>query len=177
MASNVRGSRARAGRGPCRPPVGHSRGATVPIGKVLLRRKRRRPSGYLLRRSESNQRRINMKRNMKGSLGWASVCCLIAGLAVATPTIGAWYSVVLSTGTVNPSFCPTRREGLISLDCQSVRLYCDAQRLFASSEAGMYKRHSRAFGVAELERLIAPRHHFEFVHEKRTRVCVSVHRC
>src|SRR6516165_10513929 len=42
-----------------------------------------------------------MKRNMKVILGGASICCLIAGLAMATPTIGAWYNVILSTGTVN----------------------------------------------------------------------------
>jgi quercetin dioxygenase-like cupin family protein len=30
-----------------------------------------------------------------------SAACAIAGLAVATPTIGAFYNVILSTGTVN----------------------------------------------------------------------------
>ena len=42
-----------------------------------------------------------MKRNMKVLFGGDSVCCLVAGLALATPTIGAWYNVILSTGTVN----------------------------------------------------------------------------
>ena len=42
-----------------------------------------------------------MKGNMKVLLGVASICCLVAGLAMATPTIGAWYNVILSTGTVN----------------------------------------------------------------------------
>lgn len=42
-----------------------------------------------------------MKTNVKFLLGGASVCCLIAGLAMATPTIGAWYNVILSTGTVD----------------------------------------------------------------------------
>ena len=42
-----------------------------------------------------------MKRNIKFLLGGVSVCCLVGGLALATPTIGAWYNVILSTGTVN----------------------------------------------------------------------------
>jgi quercetin dioxygenase-like cupin family protein len=44
---------------------------------------------------------MEMKTNVKFLLGGASVCCLIAGLAMATPTIGAWYNVILSTGTVD----------------------------------------------------------------------------
>ena len=42
-----------------------------------------------------------MKSNMKLLLGSASAVCLITGLAMATPTIGAWYNVILSTGTVD----------------------------------------------------------------------------
>jgi quercetin dioxygenase-like cupin family protein len=38
---------------------------------------------------------------MKLLLGSASAVCLITGLAMATPTIGAWYNVILSTGTVD----------------------------------------------------------------------------
>jgi quercetin dioxygenase-like cupin family protein len=38
---------------------------------------------------------------MKLLLGGASAVCLITGLAMATPTIGAWYNVILSTGTVD----------------------------------------------------------------------------
>jgi quercetin dioxygenase-like cupin family protein len=34
-------------------------------------------------------------------LGGALAASIIAGLAMATPTIGAWYNVILSMGTVN----------------------------------------------------------------------------
>ncbi|HLZ99237.1 MAG TPA: hypothetical protein VKP66_14960 [Steroidobacteraceae bacterium] len=34
-------------------------------------------------------------------LGGALTASIVAGLAMATPTIGAWYNVILSTGTVN----------------------------------------------------------------------------
>src|SRR5260370_16560760 len=34
-------------------------------------------------------------------LGGALAASIVAGLAMATPTIGAWYNVILSTGTVN----------------------------------------------------------------------------
>ena len=34
-------------------------------------------------------------------LGGSCVAAVLAGLAVATPTVGAWYNVVLTTGTVN----------------------------------------------------------------------------
>ena len=34
-------------------------------------------------------------------LGSALAATIVAGLAMATPTIGAWYNVILSTGTVN----------------------------------------------------------------------------
>ncbi len=41
--------------------------------------------------------------NPKTKLLMASIVatCVITGLAMATPTIGAWYNVILSTGTVN----------------------------------------------------------------------------
>jgi quercetin dioxygenase-like cupin family protein len=42
-----------------------------------------------------------MKMRTKFILGGACVAFVIAGLAMATPTIGAWYNVILSTGTVN----------------------------------------------------------------------------
>jgi quercetin dioxygenase-like cupin family protein len=50
---------------------------------------------------ETNQRRIEMNKETKVLLGSALAASLIAGLAMATPTIGAWYNVILSTGTVN----------------------------------------------------------------------------
>jgi quercetin dioxygenase-like cupin family protein len=34
-------------------------------------------------------------------LGGALAASIVAGLALATPTVGAWYNVILSTGTVN----------------------------------------------------------------------------
>ena len=34
-------------------------------------------------------------------LGGALAASIVVGLAMATPTIGAWYNVILSTGTVN----------------------------------------------------------------------------
>lgn len=42
-----------------------------------------------------------MKRKTKVLLGGALAASIVAGLALATPTIGAWYNVILSTGTVN----------------------------------------------------------------------------
>jgi quercetin dioxygenase-like cupin family protein len=42
---------------------------------------------------------MNMKAKL--ILGGACVTSLIAALAIATPTIGAFYNVILSTGTVN----------------------------------------------------------------------------
>jgi quercetin dioxygenase-like cupin family protein len=42
-----------------------------------------------------------MKTKTKFLLGSVSAACVIAGLAMATPTIGAWFIVILSTGTVN----------------------------------------------------------------------------
>ena len=40
-----------------------------------------------------------MKTKMKLLLGGVSAACILAGVAVATPTVGAWYNVILSTGT------------------------------------------------------------------------------
>jgi quercetin dioxygenase-like cupin family protein len=42
-----------------------------------------------------------MNKETKVLLGSALTASLIAGLAMATPTIGAWYNVILSTGTVD----------------------------------------------------------------------------
>jgi len=42
-----------------------------------------------------------MKKETKILCGGALVASIVAGLAMATPTIGAWYNVILSTGTVN----------------------------------------------------------------------------
>ena len=42
-----------------------------------------------------------MKTKMKLLLGGVSAVCILAGVAVATPTVGAWYNVILSTGTVD----------------------------------------------------------------------------
>jgi hypothetical protein len=42
-----------------------------------------------------------MRTKVKLVIGGASIACVIAGLAMATPTIGAWYNVILSTGTAN----------------------------------------------------------------------------
>ena len=42
-----------------------------------------------------------MKTKVKVVIGGASIAGVIAGLAMATPTIGAWYNVILSTGTDN----------------------------------------------------------------------------
>jgi hypothetical protein len=36
-----------------------------------------------------------MKTKTKFLLGSVSAACVIAGLAMATPTIGAWYNVIL----------------------------------------------------------------------------------
>jgi quercetin dioxygenase-like cupin family protein len=44
---------------------------------------------------------MEMNKDTKILLGSALAASLIAGLAIATPTIGAWYNVILSTGTVN----------------------------------------------------------------------------
>ena len=44
-----------------------------------------------------------MKTKGKILLGAAAVAGLVAGIAMATPTIGAWYNVILSTGTLNKS--------------------------------------------------------------------------
>jgi quercetin dioxygenase-like cupin family protein len=44
---------------------------------------------------------MEMNKGTKILLGSALTASLIAGLAMATPTIGAWYNVILSTGTVN----------------------------------------------------------------------------
>ena len=43
--------------------------------------------------------RNQVKTRVKVVIGGASIACVIAGLAMATPTIGAWYNVILSTGT------------------------------------------------------------------------------
>jgi len=40
-----------------------------------------------------------MNRKTKVLLGSALAASITVGLAVATPTIGAWYNVILSTGT------------------------------------------------------------------------------
>ena len=40
-----------------------------------------------------------MNRKKKVLLGGALATSIIVGLAMATPTIGAWYNVILSTGT------------------------------------------------------------------------------
>src|SRR6202011_3194086 len=45
------------------------------------------------------QRRMDMNRKSKFLLGAGVAASIAAGLALATPTIGAWYNVVLSTGT------------------------------------------------------------------------------
>src|ERR1700739_3271375 len=50
---------------------------------------------------ETHLGRSQMNMKTKFILGGACVASVIAGLAVATPTIGAWYNVILSTGTVN----------------------------------------------------------------------------
>lgn len=42
-----------------------------------------------------------MSRNSKIILGCALAASIVAGIAFATPTVGAWYNVVLSIGTVN----------------------------------------------------------------------------
>jgi len=42
-----------------------------------------------------------MKKGTKILWGGALAASIVAGLAIATPTIGAWYNVILSTGTVN----------------------------------------------------------------------------
>ena len=42
-----------------------------------------------------------MSTKVKFVIGGASIAFVIAGLAMATPTIGAWYNVILSTGTAN----------------------------------------------------------------------------
>lgn len=42
-----------------------------------------------------------MRNKLTILLTGASIACVAAGLALATPTIGAWYNVVLSTGTAN----------------------------------------------------------------------------
>jgi quercetin dioxygenase-like cupin family protein len=42
-----------------------------------------------------------MKTKAKILIGTASAALMIAGIALATPTIGAWYNVILSTGTIN----------------------------------------------------------------------------
>ena len=42
-----------------------------------------------------------MNKETKILAGSALAASLIAGLALATPTIGAWYNNVLATGTVN----------------------------------------------------------------------------
>jgi len=42
-----------------------------------------------------------MNTKSKILLGSVLVACVIAGVAMATPTIGAWFNVILSTGTVN----------------------------------------------------------------------------
>jgi quercetin dioxygenase-like cupin family protein len=42
-----------------------------------------------------------MKTNTKLIVGSVIVACAVAGLALATPSIGAFYNVVLSTGTAN----------------------------------------------------------------------------
>jgi hypothetical protein len=42
-----------------------------------------------------------MKTQTKLLLGSISAAFLIVGVALATPTVGAWYNVILSTGTVN----------------------------------------------------------------------------
>ena len=42
-----------------------------------------------------------MNRKTKVLLGSALAASITVGLAMATPTIGAWYNVILSTGTVN----------------------------------------------------------------------------
>jgi len=42
-----------------------------------------------------------MKTNTKVGLAGTSAAVVIAGVALATPTIGAWYNVILSTGTAN----------------------------------------------------------------------------
>ncbi len=42
-----------------------------------------------------------MKKQTKILLGGAAAASIAAGVAMATPTIGAWYNVILATGTVN----------------------------------------------------------------------------
>jgi quercetin dioxygenase-like cupin family protein len=42
-----------------------------------------------------------MKTTTKLMVGSVLVACAVAGLALATPTIGAFYNVILSTGTAN----------------------------------------------------------------------------
>ena len=42
-----------------------------------------------------------MKKEAKILWGGALAASIVAGLAMGTPTIGAWYNVILSTGTVN----------------------------------------------------------------------------
>jgi quercetin dioxygenase-like cupin family protein len=42
-----------------------------------------------------------MQTKTKFLVGSIAAACVIGGLAMATPTIGAWYNVILSIGTVN----------------------------------------------------------------------------
>jgi quercetin dioxygenase-like cupin family protein len=44
---------------------------------------------------------MEMKKETRILWGGALAASIVAGLAMATPTIGAWYNVILSTGTVN----------------------------------------------------------------------------
>lgn len=39
------------------------------------------------------------RRGILLQLSAVSAACVIAGVAIATPTVGAWYNVILSTGT------------------------------------------------------------------------------
>src|ERR1700693_3726689 len=42
-----------------------------------------------------------MKRKMKFIFGAVSAACAVAGIGIATPSLGVLYNVILATGTVN----------------------------------------------------------------------------
>jgi len=42
-----------------------------------------------------------MKRKMKFIFGAVSAACAVAGIAIATPSLGVLYNMILATGTVN----------------------------------------------------------------------------
>jgi hypothetical protein len=93
-----------------------------------------------------------MSTKVKFVIGGASIAFVIAGLAMATPMIGAWYNVILSTGTANCDVVhahvalPGRRRLAQNLKMRSLKLYSGGKVLPVVHRLAYTPRNLAQFG-------------------------------